>query len=162
MTPLDRLEWIAAVAANRDLWGAPAAVAGALAYLADKGHAHPGLHLLVQQTGLHKSTIARALNRLTACGYLGKIKRQGRGKASEYMLKLSRLDATVSADPVNGQSVAQTVAQTVAQLCDTDRGIGVVKATDITLSLAETSEGRARDAGKTRERDKFLVGRKTH
>lgn len=43
MSPLDRLEWLAAVAADREIWGAPVAVAGALAYLAKGGICHPGL-----------------------------------------------------------------------------------------------------------------------
>lgn len=125
MTPLDRLEWLAAVAAERSLWGAPVAVAGALAYLASEGKCHPGLALLVQETGLHKATCARVLAKLERAGFVGKQKRQGRGRATEYTLKLSHANATVSEPKVNGKTVAQTVAQTVAPRCDTEWGSGV-------------------------------------
>lgn len=125
MTPLDRVLWVGAVMRDHGLSEATLRVAGVLPeFINGKlGTARPGLDFLASQCGLHRSTTARALASLVLAGHLEKHRGGGRGKASEYRLKLSHLAATVSShktvalqsDSLGQNPAPETVAQTVAQ-----------------------------------------------
>ena len=125
MRPLDRLRWIASIAADRKLPPLALHIASTLAQYVDShiGTARPGLHTLAADTGLHHSTVVKMLHALEHGGYLHKSVGGGRGRATEWTPQTVALapielePETVATEPTvkTPETVAKTVGETVAK-----------------------------------------------
>lgn len=129
MTPLDRLEWLQAIAGDRSIPHPSLRVAVALCgYLGREGDSvYPGIDNLAADCALHRATVVRMLEALRRAGHIEKRKGGGRGRATEWTLKTVADRATVS-DPSNSRALAtvkpdklsqETVAETVAGSAET-------------------------------------------
>jgi hypothetical protein len=74
--------WMRRLSTDRRTGGAPRAIAAVIQDLARHGHAYPGLDYLARETGYHRATVIRAIDRLVRVGYLGRGVGGGRRRGS--------------------------------------------------------------------------------
>ena len=101
MSPLERIDWLAAIGADADARGALHVAAMLAHYLGRDGRAVVATPELASELGLAKRNVQRHIRHLESAGWLAVEISRGRGKANSYYPQMRR--------GVNGQKVSSGV-----------------------------------------------------
>lgn len=114
MTPLDRLEWLGAIAKDGGLGPQALQVAvGLVSFVnAKSSEARPGLPNLTEESGTSVSTVKRQLAYLRNAGYLDKRTGGGRGRATVWRLTFPPETGSLSGPVYGTETGSQTGPET--------------------------------------------------